>query len=375
MTVDDNTVDLRVEQGSGGLTIHLAGRLDSRTTGSVWRRVHEVLRTPADLVLDASGIRYCDISGVGVLLEIRRLQQAAGRSLQIRGLAEEFQRLLDQFEQAPSEPPGEPAKPRFSLPERVGRSTMEVWEDFRNLVIFLGELVANMGLVLTRRQKVRWGDTLQIAESVGLRALPIITLMGIVLGLIIAFQGAVPLRRYGGEILVADMVVLAMFREMGPLFTAIMLAARSASAFAAELGTMKVNEEIDALKTMGLRPVTFLALPRVAAGIFVTPILTMYMNLCGLIGGGIVFVAIGLHAETYIDRIILRGTAADLLGGLFRSVVFGVIVAGVGCLQGLQTGTGARAVGESTTRAVVSSIILIIIADGLISVLFFFLGF
>jgi phospholipid/cholesterol/gamma-HCH transport system permease protein len=375
MSPADNTVDLRVEQAGDGRILHLGGRLDSRTTGGVWRRLQEALHTPADLVLDASGIRYCDISGVGVLLEIRRRQQAAGRSFRIRGLAEEFQRLLEQFEKAPSEPPDERPKRRVPLPERVGRSTVDAWEDFRNLVIFIGELVANLGRILTRRQKVRWSDTLLIAESVGVRALPIITLMGIVLGLIIAFQGAVPLRRYGGEVLVADMVVLAMFREMGPLFTAIMLAARSASAFAAELGTMKVNEEIDALKTMGLRPVAFLAVPRVAAGIFVAPILTMYMNLCGLIGGGVVFVGLGLHAETYIERIVLRGSAGDLMGGLFRSLIFGVIVAGVGCLQGLQTGTGARAVGESTTRSVVSSIILIIIADGLISVLFFFLGF
>lgn len=374
MSVDDDTVAMRVEQESGGLIIHLEGRLDARTTGGVWRRVQETLRTPADVVLDASGINYCDISGVGVLLEIRRRQQTAGRSFRIRGLEDRFQRLLQQFEQAPAEPQDEQPKPKRSLPEMVGRSTMDAWEDFRYLVIFVGEMVANLGRVLTRRQKVRWADTLLIAESVGVRALPIITLMGVVLGLIIAFQGAVPLRRYGGEVLVADMVVLAMFREMGPLFTAIMLAARSASAFAAELGTMKVNEEIDALKTMGLQPVAFLAMPRVAAGVFVAPILTMYMNLCGLIGGGLVFVGMGLHAETYLDRIILRGSAGDLLGGLFRSLIFGVIVAGVGCVQGLKTGTGARAVGESTTRSVVSSIILIIVADGLISVLFFFLG-
>jgi phospholipid/cholesterol/gamma-HCH transport system permease protein len=287
---DDQPIGLRIETGGDGLTIHIEGRLDARTTGGVWRRVQESLLSPVDIVVDASGIGYCDLSGVGLFVDLRRRQENAGRGFRIRGLADEFQRLFEQFEKDAFQQPAERASPPMSLPERVGRSTAEVWEDSRDLVAFVGELVADLGSVVARRQKVRWKDTLQIAESAGLNALPIITLMGIVLGLIIAFQGAVPLRRYGGEVLVADMVVLAMLREMGPLFTAVMLAARSASAFAAELGTMKVNEEIDALKTMRLRPVSFLAVPRVLAGVFVAPLLTLYMNLWGLIGGGVVFV-------------------------------------------------------------------------------------
>ena len=364
---------LRVERGSEGLTFHVGGHLDSRTTGGIWRQAQEALRQPADLIVEASEIAYCDISGVGLLVDLRRRQERSGRTFRIQGLATEFQRLLDMFDDAAAKSLEE-ARPRMSFPETVGRATASLLGDIRDLIAFIGELVANLGRVLVHRQKVRWGDTFLVAESAGVNALPIITMMGIVMGVIIAFQGAVPLKRYGGEVLVADMVVIAFFREIGPLFTAIMLAARSASAFAAELGTMKVNEEVDALKTMGLEPVAFLAIPRVLAGVFVTPILTLYMNLWGLFGGGLVFMSLGFQPQIYIERILLRGTAGDLLGGLSRSLIFGIIVAGTGCMQGLLTGTGARAVGESTTRSVVSAIILIIIADGLISVIFYSLG-
>ncbi len=372
-TGESRQASLRIEQGVKGLTLHIEGQLDSRTTGPIWQQVQAALQQPANLVLNASGVRYCDISGVGLLVDLRRRQEEAGRAFRIEGLAEEFERLLAMFDQGvPETRPV--ARAGMSLPETLGRATAEIFSGLHDLVSFIGELIFNLGRVFTNRQKVRWGDTLLVAESAGLNALPIITLMGFVMGLIIAFQGAVPLKRYGGEILVADMVVIAMFREVGPLFTAIMLAARSASAFAAELGTMKVNEEVDALKTMGLEPVAFLAVPRVLAGVFVTPILTLYMNLLGLLGGGVVFIGLGFQPQVYIERIVLRGTAGDLMLGLSRSVVFGIIVASVGCMQGLLTGRGARAVGESTTRSVVSSIILIIIADGVISVMFYSLG-
>jgi phospholipid/cholesterol/gamma-HCH transport system permease protein len=366
------TASLQVEEGPQGVTLRIQGRLDARTTGGVWRQAQAAFKRPADMIVDASGVGYCDLSGIGLLVDLRERQKAAGRSFRIEGLAEDSRRLLEMFDKDEAVPEAVPR--RVPLPETVGRATMEVLNNLRELVTFVGELVANLGRVVVHRQKVRWGDTLLVAESAGVHAIPIITLMGLMLGLILAFQGAVPLRRYGAEILVADMVVIAMFREMGPLFTAIMLAARSASAFAAELGTMKVNEEVDALKTMGLSPVSFLAVPRVLAGVFVTPILTVYMNLWGLVGGWAVFVGLGFQTQVYVDRIILRGSAGDLLSGLFRSLIFGIIVAGVGCMEGLRTGTGARAVGESTTRSVVTAIILIILADGLISVMFFSLG-
>jgi phospholipid/cholesterol/gamma-HCH transport system permease protein len=360
---------------SGTLRISLQGRLDAQATGTLVRQTRDALRQEADVIVDAGGLAYCDVAGAAYLLELRRSQDATGRKLEIQGLREEFTRLLELFDAdalfqaeaiAPRRPP---------WLERIGRSTVAAARDARDMLVFLGEVTVSLGRSLVRRQKIRWTETFLVAEAAGVRALPVISLMGLIMGLIVAFQGAVPLKRYGGEVLVADMVVLAMFREMGPLFTAIILAARSSSAFAAELGTMKINEEVDALKTMGLDPVPFLVMPRILAGVVVAPLLTIVTNLMGLVGGLIVFVFMGFTPVTYMERLLLRGRAGDFLGGLFRALVFGILIAGIGCLQGLRTGRGARAVGASTTGAVVSSIVAIIIADGLLAVVYYKLGF
>lgn len=364
---------LRIERSDEGIpTLVLEGRFDSASTGPVWRQAVAAAGSREDMIVDASGVTYCDLTGIGMLVDLRRRQAEAGRSFQIRGLTAEARRLLDLFEERPPGA-GAPAA-RASVVERIGKAAWNLWSDARDMVVFLGRLCEALWLVATRRQRIRWRDTFMIAESAGVNALPVICLMGLIMGLIIAFQGAIPLKRYGGEILVADMVILAMFREIGPLFTAIMLAARSASAFAAELGTMKVNEEVDALSTMGVDPVVFLAVPRVTAGVLVTPLLTVFMNLCGLMGGGVVFLMLGFPAMTYVNRLVERGDAVDFASGLVRSVVFGVIIAGVGCMQGLGTGKGARAVGESTTRSVVSTVVLVILADGFLAVVFNALG-
>jgi phospholipid/cholesterol/gamma-HCH transport system permease protein len=165
-----------------------------------------------------------------------------------------------------------------------------------------------------------------------------------------------------------------MVRELGPLMTAIVLAGRSGSAFAAEIGTMKVNEEIDALTTMGLDPVRFLVVPRVLAAVFMTPLLTVYANLVGIIGGAIVLVSLGFPLVAYFNQVLSAINYVDFLGGIVKAFVFGVLIAGIGCLRGLQTGTGASAVGDSTTRAVVSGIVFIVATDGLFSVVYFYLG-
>ena len=371
-----STPEVRLESKGDGHRLVVRGRLDSRTVGRLWRETSRALAgtAPGALVVDAAGIDYCDISGVGYLVDLRRRQQAAGKAFEIRDLQEDYGRLLAMF---PDEEVAAPAKARpgfRTYVEGVGRAVFEVVEDTRDLVEFLGHLSAALAKMVTRRVRLRWGDTMQIAEAAGVNALPICCMMGFVIGVIIAFQGAMSLRRFAAEIYTPDMVVLAMFREMGPLFTAIILAGRSGSAFAAEIGTMKVREEIDALTTMGLDPVSFLAVPRVLAGIVVTPLLTAFANLAGLIGGGLIFVSLDFTVETYVSRVLMRGDLIQLAGGLTKALIFGVIVAGVGCLEGLRTGSGARAVGESTTRSVVTSIVLIILADGFFGVIYYLLG-
>jgi phospholipid/cholesterol/gamma-HCH transport system permease protein len=204
--------------------------------------------------------------------------------------------------------------------------------------------------------------------------LPIVSLIAFLMGLILAFQSVVPMSKFGAEIFVADLIGLSMIRELGPLMTAIVLAGRTGSAFAAELGAMKVNEEIDALTTMGLDPINFLVVVRVMAALIVTPFLSIFADVISVIGGAIPLVSMGYPVITYYNGVVKAVDCIDLLSGLYKSLFFGLLVASAGCMCGLQTKTGAGAVGESTTRAVVNSIILIVVCDGIFSVIFYYLG-
>lgn len=367
---------VRAQRGPDGeLRLVLEGRLDAEASGRAWRAADVALSQAGavPVVVDASGLSYCDISGIGLIVNVRHRQRLAGLPFRLHGLTDEAQRLLALFEEGSCE---DRAAERSRIPwvEQVGRAAVDLWHSVCDLIAFVGHLTISLFRVALGRRKVRWKDTFMVAEAAGVNALPIVVLIGFTIGLILAFQSAILLRRFAAEIYVADAVILAMFREMAPFFTAIVLAGRSGSAFAAEIGTMKVNEEIDALETMGLDPLPFLAIPRVLAGIFVMPLLTAFANVAGLIGGGIVFISLGFPLVTYINRLALRGDVGDFVGGLVKSLVFGLLVAAIGCHQGLQTGQGAKAVGESTTRAVVSGIVLIVVADGVLAVIFYVLG-
>ena len=294
--------------------------------------------------------------------------------MEIRGLPVEYQPLLELFD--PSEfKEVKPARPEpVHLPLQVGEAAAHLWHDMAALVRFVGELAAALAAAARHPGNVRWRDALLAAENAGVNALPIVALISFLMGLIMAFQSAIPMRQFGVEIFVADLVALSMLRELGPLMTAIILAGRSGSAFAAELGTMKVNEEINALTTMGLDPVRFLVVTRVLAAVFMMPFLTIFANLMGLIGGSVVLLSMDYPLVTYVQEVLNAVHLKDLMSGLGKSVVFAILVAGVGCLRGLQTRTGASAVGLSATSAVVSGIVLVVIADGVFSVMFYYLG-
>lgn len=358
------------------LGVKIIGRLDAASTGDIWREAHrEIDRTsPQRIVVDAAEMAYCDGSGIGFLFELRRRLQKAGGELEIRGLQSEFQHLLDLFD--PSEFEESPAiKPKsISLAEKIGRATCQICEHVHALIEFVGEAGVALGQALLNPKQVRWKDAFWLAETAGVNALPVIGLVGFLMGLIMAFQAAIPMRQFGAEIYVANLVGLSMIRELGPLMTAVVLAGRSGSAFAAELGTMKINEEIDALITMGLDPIRFLVVTRVLAAVIMTPLLTLFADLIGVMGGSIVLLSMGYSLAAYFNQIVSMVNYIDLLGGLFKSVVFGLLVAGIGCLRGLQTEMGATAVGDSTTQAVVGGIVLIVVADGIFSLIYYYLG-
>jgi phospholipid/cholesterol/gamma-HCH transport system permease protein len=372
-----NTIELRAETPqSGVLKLIFTGRLDSTTAGGVWRRAAAAVSgaKAANVIVDAAAIEYCDGAGVALFFQLRRRQREAGGQLEISGLRPEFAELMSGWESASADE----AKPehvrKTSLTVEIGQATVEVWRDIHALVAFVGELCAALVHAALHPRTVRWRDALSVAEAAGVNALPIVALVSFLMGLIMAFQAAIPLRQFGAELFVANLIGLSMLRELGPLMTAIILAGRSGSAFAAELGTMKVREEIDALKTMGLDPVRFLVVPRVVAAVVMTPLLTIFANLLGLMGGSVVMLSLGFPLITYFHQIQYAVTYGSLVGGLVKAFAFGILVAGIGCLRGLQAQTGATAVGESTTRAVVSGIVLITIADGIFSVVYYYLG-
>ena len=213
----------------------------------------------------------------------------------------------------------------------------------------------------------------RICEQVGADALPIVALISFLLGMILAFQSAVPMKRFGAEIFVADLIGLSMLRELGPLMTAILLAGRSGAAFAAEIGTMRVNQEVDALTTMGLSPVRFLVTPRILAALFMTPLLVLFSDLIGMVGGAFTMQSFSIPVVAFLKEIDSAVTMTDFLAGFVKSFVFAVLIAGVGCLRGLQTRAGASAVGDAATRAVVTGIILLVVVDGLFAVAYYLL--
>lgn len=366
-------LDLRPFQAeSAVLSGALSGTLDVHTTGEVWRRLQERLRTPPFakiLRLDLSNLDYVDSAGLALLTELDRGLRARGAALELNGLREGHARSLRRFADLIHYEPAEKRRPGFL--ERMGGFTLDLFRDIRELVGFVGAFTAAFGHALRRPKSVRWRDVALVCETVGANATPIIVLIGFLMGLIISFQSAMPLRMFGAEIYVARLLGLSMLRELGPLVTAIILAGRSGASFAAELGTMKINEELNALSTMGLDPVRFLVVPRMLAAMLMTPLLTLVFNLFSLIGGGVVMLSLGYPLVTYIHQVTMSVGMGDLVNGLFKAFVFSILVGWIGCVRGLQTGKGAWAVGASTTSAVVSGIILIAVMDGIFAVFYY----
>jgi phospholipid/cholesterol/gamma-HCH transport system permease protein len=356
--------------------LRFSGRMDAYSIGSVWQSVLDEssrVSGAGPLVLDLNDVAYCDGAGAALLYSIERKAADRGATVRFDGMTEAIGGHLKPYRDADEVPParGVGGQP---WAERLRRGVSAVGAEIYEQIAFIGEVNGALFQALSRPGRVRWSDTLRVAEAAGYQALPIVSLIAFLLGVILAFQSAVAMRQFGAEIFVADLVAISLLRELAPLMMAILLAGRSGAAFAAEIGTMKVNEEVNALTTMGLDPVRFLVVPKILAGVLVAPLLTLYANLIGLVGAALVMRGFGIPLVTFFNQVSGAVALSDLASGLFKACVFGFLVASVGCLRGLQTGAGAAAVGRSTTSAVVSAIILIVIADGLFAVLFFHLG-
>jgi len=252
--------------------------------------------------------------------------------------------------------------------ESIGRTVVGRLRNFHAGMAFLGETVCCCFSAIVHPRQFRFGDFLLAFQRASYDGLPISTGIGFLLGVILAFQSAAALQMFGVEVYVSDLLAIALFRELGPLVTAIILAGRSGSAFAAEIGTMKVNEELDALTTMGLPPVRFLVLPRVLAGVLAMPILTVFAELAGLIGGAIVLEILRVPTSVFWSHVISISTVFMIVFGLAKGALFGLLVGLIGCSAGMQTKSTADGVGVAATAAVVGAIVAIAVTDGLLAV-------
>jgi phospholipid/cholesterol/gamma-HCH transport system permease protein len=353
----------------GGAKLVAHGELDATSTPIVWTVLEKQLqgKQMSRLEVDASQLTTCDSAGLSLFYYLSTGAMTPNVPVSITGLSAELRHLLSSFSKEDYEALQDHEPHRSWLVEDIGQATVAWVKDLRQQVEFLGEVTIDLVTSFWRPRKMRWREVVRVFETAGVNALPIVCLLTFLIGMVIAFESAQPLAQFGAQIYVANLLGLTISRELGPVMAAIMLAGRSGSAFAAELGTMKVNEELNALTTMGLSPVQFLVVQRVLAGVLLTPILTIYAMYAGLMGGIPVLLGLGFPLKMVLYQIQAALHFGDLAEGLSKSLIFGGIVASVSCLRGLQTGEGPRAVGESTTRSVVSSILLIIMADAVIA--------
>jgi phospholipid/cholesterol/gamma-HCH transport system permease protein len=370
-------LNLIAQREADRLALRLRGRVRQTSLTPVWKQCETVLaETPgAPVTLDFTEAQDSDSSGAALVIHLRERCRAQGRPFEAVHLSSALNELLALSDV--KEDLSDPAWPPRSVStlERIGEASLRYAADVRAIFAFIGDLAMALVHAAMRPDRVRWRDTLYYIERTGADALPIMTLISVLVGLILAYLGYNQLHKYGGDVFVADGVAYGMCRLFGPLMVAILCAGRSGSAFASEIGTMKVSEEIDALDIMGLDRARFLVVPKVLAMLLMVPLLVLYANMAGMVGGFLVAVlGMDIAAPVYIQRSIQVLTIWTVCSGLVKSIVFALVVSAVGCLRGLQTKQGPQAVGEVTTSAVVSGFFLIVVVEGIFSVVYHQLG-
>jgi phospholipid/cholesterol/gamma-HCH transport system permease protein len=357
---------LSIERRDGRVVLIFAGRLDAASIGRLWR---PAMRAAAGargraLAFDLSAVSFSDVGGATFLVAV---EAEHGAAAQLIGAQETMAALVMRARAA--------TRDAARSETTRGGAARDVITEVLGLaaasVAFVGEAAVAIVRLPARRRMLRLPDLLRYVDQAGVRSLPLVLLLGYLIGLILAFQSALPMRRFGADIFVANLVALSLLRELGPLLAAVILAGRSGSAFAAEIGTMKVNEEIDALVTMGLDPMTMLVLPRIIAAMLVMPVMSLALDVSGILGMATVMRGFGFPLVTVARQVQNWVSSADLYSGLFKAVWFGLAVAAIGCRAGLATGVGPRAVGLAATTAVVGGIVSTIALDGVFALVFY----
>lgn len=373
--------------GVGRIDVSLRdGALVVAATGAWTIRTARALREDIDAMgagnassglMDLSGLEELDTAGALLIQRLHGQMSRAGITIEVSGTRKEHATLIDRVVAAGEiEPlPEETYNPFLALVERVGRAACDACTEAADLLYFLGVTTVVTVRSLFRPQRIRFIPVLSHIERVGLDALPIVGLLSFLIGVVLAYQGADQLRQFGAEIFTVDLLGVSILREMGVLLTAIVIAGRSGSAFAAQIGTMQVNQEVDAMQTLGLDPVEILVLPRVFALLISMPLLAVFADIMGLIGGGLmVILTLDVSLVQYVERLQNSVSVSTYWVGIVKAPVFGFLIALTGCREGLKVTGSAESVGHHTTRAVVISIFLVIVADAFFSILFSRMG-
>ncbi len=347
-------------------TIAFDGALDLHTVARLWTPTMQQAQAAkgSPLIFDLAQVPSCDTAGATML---EAAETRHGETASLLGANAETLALLELVRRA-----------RIAQAAPAARQTtpwpLRAWSGAVHGVAFMGEVAMGVVRAPARHRMFRPIDMLAFTDAAGTQAIPLILLLGFLMGLILAFQSSIPLRRFGAEIFVVNLVAISLIRELGPLLAAVVLAGRTGSAFAAELGTMVVNDEVAAVRTMGIDPMTMLVLPRLAAAMLVMPGLALLLELAGLAGMAAVMRLLGFPLVAVVNQTLHAVRLTDLFGGMAKAMVFGAAVALIGCRSGLGAGQGPRAVGQAATASVVGGIVATIILDGLFTILFFRLG-
>jgi phospholipid/cholesterol/gamma-HCH transport system permease protein len=353
------------------VTLRCAGPWTAQGIAQVEQRL-AALSVPAAgaLVIDAAAISGLDTAGAWLLHRTIHDFKQRGSRVQIDGLRSEFGTLLELVATRSTtiEPP---ASTRISWLANIGQNTWHSLLNFSGMLAFIGESTIVLLRSLAQPRRIRWRAVLYNLQIAGFEALPITGLLSFLMGVVIAYQGADQLQRFGANIFIADLVGLSMLRELSPLVTAIIVAGRSGSAYAAQIGTMKINEEIDALRTIGIGPLELLVLPKILALVIALPLLAVFADIAGILGGMLMARSmLDVSFDVFLDRLDDAIRMSSFLTGILKTPVFAAIIALVGCFQGFQASGSADSVGRQTTISVVQSIFLVIVTDALFSILF-----
>jgi phospholipid/cholesterol/gamma-HCH transport system permease protein len=370
--------ELELEPGSDALVLKLKGawRLSGGITSadSLFQRP-ELASIPHRIRIDSSALTGWDTALVCFLVELRKRCETLSITIDASGLPEGARRLVDLALAVPEREGSKRSETATDFFTGVGRDVMDSIKSAGEMLGFLGECVIALGRAVRGKARFRMLDAVLVVQQCGPDALPIVTLISFLVGMILGFVGLVQLEQFGADIYVANLVAVAMVREMGGMMTAIIMSGRTGAAFAAQLGTMQVNDEIAAFRTIGIPPIEFIVLPRMLALIFAVPLLTIYANIVGMLGGATVTMALSeVTLLQYYVQTVESVSLVDWGSGLFKASVYGVIIALAGCLRGMQSKKSAAAVGEAATSAVVMSIVLIILAQATLTIMYQILG-